>query len=947
MKKPLILETKLMPPDCSRMLPRARLVDDFRQNDVRVTLLCADAGYGKTTLMGQFYKSLDGKQGVWYQLGVGDKNMAVFLAHLVEGVSWHLPEFGSAMEKAVPDALDADGNWETFLTAFITELSAASDELFVFFFDEFQLANDFENIQEAVQFLITYLPPGYRVVLASRERTSLSLGRLRTQRKLKEIDTEDLRFTIEEMAGVYSGCCMKELNEDELDVWYAATEGWPVAIVLSRNLLTTERRLPIDVNPELLGAHGAIAGYLAEEIWSELDDELKQFLMETSLLDTVDVGICDQALMAGKGKSSAGLLRETEARNLMISCLEEGKSYIYQPLVRQYLKLKLEQVMPVSGVDDLHRRYGQAYTDNGQFDLAIQHFLLSRSPDLAVDIIESRGEAVLEGGHYETLAKWLSQIPAEIISARPWLAYYSARSSERRGDLEGAERWYEIADKGFTRDSDTFGSFTCAMSIAEFFFMRDMHKQCLDKAIDSLRSAATPEQKVAALSRIATQNLLLGFGQEALKTLKQATDLCDRTMVGTRFVLEVSELVPLWFAGEFPALHDEAIRLQGVSSPRSPMFARFQILCWKVLSFYEMTRYEDALAAIDERSEYLGDEDQLLRMGFEFLRGVVLLCMGDGKSGREIIEAIDREVGDTKVLGPFYTPNYLGAYFRRQGELEKAIETNSLYLHHRDGGNQYTAASCLVNIGAARIRLKQQNSAGIRDLEEAQALAVKHGYKYISTQAHFNFACDALEKGDEERALEEISEALKLASLYQHNNFIIEEGRISTGLIAFAFGNGIEQEYLVRILPSIGLAALDDLAALLKSDSAQVRTAAIAALKASGGVAAAPYVRRALRDKDFSVRRAANSELRRLRSSIVLPEKILTRRENQVMELIAEGMSNAEIAERLYISEPTAKTHISRIFMKLGLTSRSQVAALFQKNIHKGGDAEAGEDSNS
>lgn len=912
------------------MLPRARLVDDFGQNDVRVTILCADAGYGKTTLMGQFYQDLDGKLGVWYQLGLGDKNMAVFLAHLVEGVSSHMTGFGAAMDRALSGMKNTDGDWESYLTVFINEISA-SDKPFVFFFDEFQLANDFENIRDAVQFLIKYLPTDYRVVLASRERTSLSLGRLRTQRKLKEIDTEDLRFTMEEMEGVYRGCCEKDLNEDELRIWYTATQGWPVAIVLSRNLLTIERRIPEHVNPELLGEHGTIAGYLAEEVWSELDDELKQFLMVTSILDTVDIEICDQALMAGEGKSSVGLLREMEARNLMISCLEEGRSYIYQPLVRQFLSMKLEQIMPVAEVDDLHRRYGEAYDGNGQYDLAIQHYLQSRSPDLAVGIIETRGEAILDAGHYKTLAKWLSQIPVKTITARPWLAYYSAKSSERLGDLAGAERWYEVAEKGFSSRSDAAGSYACAMSMAEFFFMRDMHRRSLEKAIDARKWAVTPEHKVAAFSRMATQNLLLGYGQEALELLKQAAALCDGTMVDTRFVLEVTELVPLWFAGEFPALHDEVIRLQRASSPRSLMFARFQILCWKVLALYEMARYEAALAAIDERSGYLGDEDQLFRLGFEFLRGVVLLNVGDGQAGREIIEGIDREVGDSKVLGPFYTPNYLGAYLRRQDELERAIEVHSSCLHHRDGGNQYTAASCLVNLGAARIR-GRQHSEGIRNLEEARALAADHGYRFISTQACFNFAWAALEKGDNDKALAEIRKALKNASLYQHNNFIIEEGKISAGLIAFAFGHGIEQEYLLSVLPSIGPVAIEALAELLKSDSASVRTVAITALSASGGVAAAPYIRRVLRDEDLDVRRTASSELRRLRMSIDSPEKILTRRENQVMELIAEGMSNAEISERLYISEPTAKTHISRIFRKLGLTSRSQVAALFQKN---------------
>ncbi|MHB8792150.1 MAG: helix-turn-helix transcriptional regulator [Thermoleophilia bacterium] len=929
MIKPLILETKLIPPGGSSVLPRTKLVDEFRHSDERLTILVADAGYGKSTLMGQFYQALDGSPGVWYQFSPADRDMAVFLSHLVEGVNRHISGFRTSMERVL-SGKEHDNDWESFLTVFTNEISAAAETPFTFFFDDFQLAKEFENIHRALQFLIMHLPSDYRIVVASRERPLLSIGRLRTQRKLREIDTEALRFTIEEMAEVYSGCCARELNQKELEAWYSATEGWPVAIVLSRSLLTVDRRLPSHISPDLLGAHGSVADYLAEEVWSELEDDMKRFLMETSLLETVEVEICDQALKDdGKEKiSSAMLLHELEARNLMITCLEEGISYIYHPLVRQFLQNKLSQSIPISGLYELHERYGRVFTDKGQYDTAINHFLEAQSLDLAIGIIEDHCEAILEAGQYDTVSEWLSRLPVKTISARPWLAYYSARSIERKGDVAHALRWYEAAEKGFTRDQDSDGLFACALSMAEFFFMRDMHGRGLEKATESLNWATTKKQKVASLSRMALQNLVLGFGHDALNLLKQAMGLCDETMVETRFSLDVSSLASHWFAGEFPILHDKAVRMQQESGMHSPALARFYILSWKVFSLYEMGRYEDALDAIGERSEYLGDDDQLLRMSYKFLRGVVLLNVGNGKAGQKVVETLVREVGESRALGPYYTPNYMGSFLRRQGDPAGAIEAHSRYLHHRDRGNQYTAASCLVNLGADRLRLNHNDPEGIRNLEEAQVLAVEHGYRYILTQVHFNFARTALLEGDEEQAHVEISKALELAALYQHNNFIIQEGRISVSLLAFAFSRDIQREYLIQVLSSIGPVALEDFASLLKHDLIQTRNAAIDALAASGGVKAAPYIRRALRDQDISVRRTANAELRRLRSSIDAPEEILTRRESQVMELIAEGLSNAEISERLYISEPTAKKHTSNIFMKLGLTSRSQLAAL-------------------
>jgi DNA-binding CsgD family transcriptional regulator len=58
------------------------------------------------------------------------------------------------------------------------------------------------------------------------------------------------------------------------------------------------------------------------------------------------------------------------------------------------------------------------------------------------------------------------------------------------------------------------------------------------------------------------------------------------------------------------------------------------------------------------------------------------------------------------------------------------------------------------------------------------------------------------------------------------------------------------------------------------------------------------------------------------------PLAILTRREREVLALVATGLTNAEIAQRLVIAETTAKVHVHNILQKLGVTSRLQAALL-------------------
>ena len=74
--------------------------------------------------------------------------------------------------------------------------------------------------------------------------------------------------------------------------------------------------------------------------------------------------------------------------------------------------------------------------------------------------------------------------------------------------------------------------------------------------------------------------------------------------------------------------------------------------------------------------------------------------------------------------------------------------------------------------------------------------------------------------------------------------------------------------------------------------------------------------------------RRSRREPRRLADRLgQAPAEPLTGREREVAELVGQGLTNWEIAARLYLSERTAQNHVQHILTKLGSTSRSQIAA--------------------
>jgi DNA-binding NarL/FixJ family response regulator len=135
---------------------------------------------------------------------------------------------------------------------------------------------------------------------------------------------------------------------------------------------------------------------------------------------------------------------------------------------------------------------------------------------------------------------------------------------------------------------------------------------------------------------------------------------------------------------------------------------------------------------------------------------------------------------------------------------------------------------------------------------------------------------------------------------------------------------------VVHRFPDVRVVILTSFGETERVHAALERGASGYLLKDAGPTEVDAALRAAVRDEvflDAAVTRRLTQEMRTPRAGL----GVLTAREKEVLVLVAEGQSNKDIARHLDISERTARTHVSHLLTKMGLTSRTQAALLAVK----------------
>jgi LuxR family transcriptional regulator, maltose regulon positive regulatory protein len=901
-----LLSTKLSVPSARpSLVPRVRLIEKLEEGLARrLTLVSAPAGFGKSTLLGAWVAELSGGRLVaWLSLDPGDNDPARFWRYFVSALDQMQPGSG-AIALALLGSPQSPP-METLLTILLNDL-ADIDTDSVLVLDDFHLI-EHRDIHEALTFLIDHLPPRMHLVIATRADPALPLARLRARGALSEVRAADLRFTPEEAATFLNEVMGLGLTAEDIAGLERHTEGWIAGLQLAA-LAMQDRDDASAFIAAFTGSNRHVVDYLAEEVLGRQPEELQTFLLETSILERMRAPLCDAITGHTDGRTTLGRL---EHANLFVIPLDdERRWYRYHHLFADVLRQRLRQEHP-DLIPELHKRASGWFEEEGLVTEAVHHSLAAQDWEIAIRLIESSGMTVVLSQQGQTVLGWIDEIPEELVGGRPDLCTIRALALVFSNRPGAAEVSLQRAERCLLGDETS------------------------DEARAILGRVAVIRAAIARFSGDLERSIAIG--RKALELLPETEATArERASAGTNAVLAYQVSGDVAPANERPL--EEAIASFRASGALIALLnginhlARMRTL---------QGRLRAAVATYEEAAEVASG-----RYGARNLVNSAAYYVGLGDVHREwndldpaeshLRRGTDLVAGAIMVEADVATHGYLSLARLQQarGRLDDAFATLERFANlarQRDFAARLVARS---EAARARVALMQDDLPAAVRWAEASELGFDDEPSYPREEQYLTLVRVLIAQGRLDPTGSYLDDALGLldrllgaAEDGARMGSVIEilvlralalqaQNESSDALATLERALVLAQpEGYVRIFVDEGVPM-----AVLLSEFLKTRR------KGSRGakqLTSLTYVRRLLAalesphtSTDPSVGPASESS-----QSVPVP---LTTREREVLTLVVEGLSNREIAARLFIEVSTVKGYVHSLLRKLEVDSRTQ-----------------------
>jgi LuxR family maltose regulon positive regulatory protein len=855
----------------------------------KLLLICAPAGFGKTTLLSQWSQQ-SARPVAWVSLDTTDNDPMHFWSYVVAALDKLEEAVGENVLPLIHTPRPEPVGY--LIPALINSMVMIPDDFVLVLDDYYCIESD--AIHEALAYLLDYAPPNMHVILATRTEPPLPLAQWRAGGHLVELRASDLRFSAEETERLFDQMAGLSLAAKDVVALQDRTEGWVAGLQLAA-LATRERSGHLEIGSvrDFRGNHQYVTDYLAAEVLLRQPESVRAFLLQTAILDTLEGSLCNALTGRADGRDALEWLHR---QNLFISALNRRGQYRYHPLFADFLRAQLHRD-PSFDLPALHLRAADWYERHGDLDRAIDHTLAAGRTAEAVELIDGTARQHVLRGEFATLLRWFQVLPDEVIYSRHKFCLIYAWVLANCGQMDGASRCLDHLETSPDGRAADGGAESSAL----------------------LGEAATVRARMAVIQGDTAQNI--HFSKKALALLPADAPLRSDVLLDLAFAHSSTQD----FEAAEAAFADAIGLSRAVGNLRAALMATYYLAdiqmgrgqfrqavqrCQQGLSWCEradppsasacwahaglgtlLYEWNDLAVAVDhlwkavELAQKSGEVKVLM-----YARMPLAAALQNQGRADDALAVLDAAAEVARQMGLEDLGNRVAEARVRVWLAEGDVDAAATWLHRRGLSVHDGALSSPEIAMLARYHLAESRATGaparddlarVVELLDARYEAdAATGWTYGVVQHLALLALAHRALGDDEQAVEKTAAALSLAGPMGLVRTFVDHGPGMAGLLRDVAAREQGSTYVARLLGAF------------RDDSPRGRASSPPAVPAS--------------------------------QPLIEP---LRQREIEVLRHIASGRSNREIADEMVLAESTVKWYLRNIYEKLNVHRRTQALA--------------------
>ncbi|WPR70375.1 LuxR C-terminal-related transcriptional regulator [Flavobacterium sp. NG2] len=892
-----MLLTKLHIPSLGKnLIQRSYLFKKLNEGlNRKLILISAPAGFGKTTLISDWineYKILT----AWVSLEKGDSDPVEFLNYIIAGIQTISSEFGQSAMMLLnsPDK----PNYKSITNLLLNDMLQISQNILLVL-DDFH-STDSSEITKIIADLLECIPNNIHIVISTRSDPALLLARLRSQQQLVELRSSDLGFSANDIYVLFNKKLRIGISRDDANSLETKTEGWIAGLQLTA-LSLQERKDVSGFIQDLNGDNRYIMDYLIEEVLKIQLDDIKEFLLQTSILERFSASLCNSIL---DRNDSQIIIEKLENNNLFVIPLDsERKWYRYHHLFADLLKQKL-LLKDKTLVENLHRKAAKWFEDNEMYDLAIDHTLVIKDYVKSIQLLERVVENMWKNGLHSAISSYGGLIPHDVIKYNPEFCLYYSWILINHGEIQKAEPLLKFAQK-ITNDK-ILDKITKKKEVENYIKLQGK----IAVAFAHLYSNLQKPEIILDYCQIAFQNLYkedtlwLGWAwnSKGIAELNKGNirQGIDALIIALEYAKKSGNLYLISSAASSLSYHESIFGQYKSAYKRCSDLLDFM----KEKGYSEIAKAEWTYAGIFTMmsvTECLwADFDKALKS----VETAYNLCKNEKNITQKIIA----------LLAYSYI---LHAHEDKTGAVNKLNELEGVLKQFKISPyiiTTYVGWKIYLLIEASQ--LEKAN-----DFVKECGLEINGEISYQNEHSYLNFARLLIVQYQFDEATSILTKIFTLASTGGRIETLVQVEILYTILNIMT---GFQNKAIRSLIAAMEYAADEDLINYFLFDLTTTN-------KILGEVYKIQATTQTKIPKTFidKLKYAINKKQNRVKNYANFE---LSDRELETLKLIAQNLTNLEIADKLFVSVNTVKTHLKNIYIKLDVNSRSKAATKAKKN---------------